>query len=99
MDLKLITKDKRSIKIKIPKSEDILILPLEHALLNDAKTEYAAFTQKHPFLDDPLINVRVKEGKPQTALKRASRTILRDLGSFETKFDKAIKSYKKSKKV
>lgn len=97
MDLELISKDKRSIEIRVSKSEETLILPLEHELLKDSKTEYAAFTKRHPFLSDPLIRVRVKDGKPQTALKRASRTILRDLGDFEAKLDKAIMKFKKPK--
>lgn len=98
MDLELISKDKRSIEIKVDKSEETLILPLEHELLIDPKTEYAAFTKIHPFLADPLLRITVKDGKPQTALKRASRTILRDLGDFETKFDKAIIAFRKPKK-
>ncbi len=98
MDLELISKDKRSIEIKVSKDEETLILPLEHELLVDPKTEYAAFTKHHPFLSDPLIKIRVKDGKPQTALKRASRTVLRDLGDFETKLNKAIKKFKTPKK-
>jgi len=98
MDLALISKDKRSIEIKVSKNEETLILPLEHELLKDSKTEYAAFTKEHPFLSDPMIRIRVKDGKPQTSLKRASRTVLRDLGDFEAKLNKAIKKYKKPKK-
>jgi len=94
MDMKLINKDKRSIEIMLSKEDENLVQPLEHALLNDSKTEYAAYTKKHPFLDDPIIGVVVKEGKPQTALKRASRTILRDLGNFETRLERAIDKYR-----
>lgn len=93
MDVILITKEKRSIEIQVSKEEETLILPLEHALLKDPKTEYAAFTKEHPFLGDPHIRVRVKDGKPQTALKRASRTILRDLGDFEAKLEKSIEKF------
>ncbi len=99
MDLELISKDKRSIEIRIPKDEETLILPLEHALFQDKKTENAAFTKTHPFLSDPMIRVEVKEGKPQTGLKRASRTVLRELGDFEAKLEKAIKQYKKDNKA
>ena len=94
MDLKLISKDKRSIEIEISRKEEVLVLPLEHALLQDPKTDYAAFTKKHPFIDDPRIRVIVKDGKPETALKRASRTILRDLGDFESKLNKDSKKFK-----
>ncbi len=94
MDIEMITKDTRSIEIKVPKEEETLIFPLEHELLADSKTEYAAFTKEHPFLADPVIRIRVKDGKPQTALKRASRTILRDLGDFETKLNNAVKKFK-----
>ena len=98
MEIELITKDKRSIEIMVPKSEESLILPLEHELLADPKTEYAAFTKTHPFMADPMIRIRVKDGKPQTSLKRASRVILKDLGDFETKFNNAVQQYKNPKK-
>lgn len=98
MDLELITKDKKTIEIMVPKSEETLILPLEHELLADSKTEYAAFTKKHPFMADPMIRIRVKDGKPQTSLKRASRVIMKDLGDFETKFNNAVKQFKAPKK-
>ncbi len=98
MELELISKDKRSIEVKVPKTAETLILPLEHELIADSKTEYAAFTKEHPFLGDPLLRIRVKDGKPQTALKRASRIILKDLGDFETKFDKAVVEHRKPKK-
>ena len=99
MEIELISKDKRSIEIKIPKSEETLILPLEHELLGDSKTEYAAFTKQHPFLSDPVIRIRVKDGKPQTSLKRSSRIVLKDLGDFETKLDKAIQDFRTKKKT
>ena len=98
MELKLINKDKRSIEIMLSGDNENLVQPLEHALLKDSKTKYAAYTKSHPFLDNTRMRVVVKEGKPQTALKRASRTILRDLGDFETKLQRAIDSYNKGKK-
>ena len=98
MELELISKDKKTIELKVPKAEESLILPLEHELLADSKTEYAAFTKKHPFMADPIIRVMVKDGKPQTSLKRASRVILKDLGDFETKFNNAVTQFKSPKK-
>lgn len=90
MEIELISKDKRSIEIKIPRAEETIVFPLEYELHADAKTEYAACTMEHPFLDDTRLRLRVKEGKPQTALKRASRVILKDLGDFEAKLEKAV---------
>ena len=98
MDIELLTKDKRTMEIKVPKIEESLIHPLEHELLADPKTEYAAFTKTHPFMADPMIKIRVKDGKPQTSLKRASRVILKDLGDFETKFNNAVKQFRAPKK-
>ncbi len=98
MELEMISKDKKSIEIRIPKSEETLILPLEHELLADSKTEYAATTKEHPFLGAPQLRIRVKDGKPQTSLKRASRVILMDLGDFETKLNKAIVAFRAPKK-
>jgi DNA-directed RNA polymerase subunit L len=98
MEIELISKDKLSIEIQIPKAEETLILPLEHELLADSKTEYAAFTKEHPFLGIPKLRIRVKDGKPQTSLKRVSRVILKDLGDFETKLNKAVVAFRAPKK-
>ena len=44
-------------------------------MLNDNKVELARYIVGHPQLDNPKIVVKVKEGKPQTVIKKAIKKI------------------------
>ncbi len=75
MELKVLAKDKDSLKIEVINPDDTVIYPLINELLADEKVEDARYITGHPLLDKPSIVVRVKEGKPQTALKRAAERL------------------------
>lgn len=75
MDLKLVDKEKNSVKIEVTNPDDTLIYPLISELLRDAKVEDARYITGHPLLDKPHIIVRVSEGQPQAAIKRAAETL------------------------
>ena len=75
MRMKLLKKDKRSMEIELLDEDTTLLTPLLEALLKDPKVDYATFYREHPLLENYKIYVRVKEGKPQTALKRAAKAV------------------------
>ncbi len=75
MDLKLVEKEKNSLKIEVTNPDDTLIYPLISELLRDEKVEDARYITGHPLLDKPQIFVRVSEGRPQTAIKRAAEKL------------------------
>lgn len=87
MDISLISKDKNSMEIEIRGENETLLTPLKQRLLNDDKVEFATFIIGHPLLDNPKLFVRVKEGKPQTALKRAAKSIIKDAEKLKKKFE------------
>jgi len=72
MDLKLIEKEKTSIKVEIVHPDETLIYPLVTALLKDEDVGDAQYVTGHPQLDKPVLFVKTKKGEAQAALKRAA---------------------------
>jgi DNA-directed RNA polymerase subunit L len=91
MEIKLLKKEKDSMEIEIIGENDTLLAPLLQQLLDDDKVEFATFRRGHLSLENPVIVVKVVEGKPQMALKRAAKAVANDYKEMRSKFDK-IKS-------
>jgi len=75
MEFTLLEKKKDSIKLEIKDTDDTLIYPLLHELLQDKNVVDARYVTGHPQLDRPTLTVEVKEGKPQAALKKAAKAL------------------------
>ena len=75
MEMKLVSKDKNSIKIMLPGIDENMLFGLTQELLNDDKVIKAECKTGHPTIETPTLYVEVSEGKPQTALKRAAKSI------------------------
>jgi DNA-directed RNA polymerase subunit L len=89
MELKLLKKDARSIEIEVLGEGELNLMPIQQKLLADDKVEIATLTRKHRQLDNPVLYVRVKEGKPQTAVKRATKALANEVKDFSQLFDAA----------
>jgi DNA-directed RNA polymerase subunit L len=75
MEFKLVEKKKDSIKVEVLNPDETLIYPLIHELLQDKNVEDARYTTGHPQLDKPVLSVKVKDGKPQAAVKKAVKSL------------------------
>jgi DNA-directed RNA polymerase subunit L len=75
MEFKLVEKKKDSIKVEVSDPDDTLIYPLIHELLQDKNVEDARYVTGHPQLDVPVLVVKVKDGKPQAAVKKAAKSL------------------------
>jgi DNA-directed RNA polymerase subunit L len=91
MELQLIEKEKDSIKIRIKDADMTLISPLVKELLDDEQVAEVKFTAGHPDLEPPTLYVKVSGGKPQTALKRASKAISNTFKETREKLEKELK--------
>lgn len=91
MEIQLIEKDKDSIKIQIKDADMTLISPLVKELLEDELVSEVKYTAGHPELDFPTLYVKVSSGKPQTALKRAAKSLS---NTFKEARDKLLKEMK-----
>ena len=75
MELKLIKKQKDIIQLEIIGADDTMLFPLVHQLLKDENVEDCSYVSGHPKLDNPTLTVKVKDGKPQSALKKAAKAL------------------------
>jgi DNA-directed RNA polymerase subunit L len=91
MELELIEKDKDSIKIKFIDPDITLINPLINELLEDEMVVDVDYWDGHPELDNPTLLVKVDKGKPQTALKRASKNLSNQYKEVREKLQKELK--------
>lgn len=75
MKINILKKEKDYLEFEIEGVNETLLEPLKNALLRDEAVEYANYYIRHPKLDNPVFYVKVIEGKPQNAVKRAARNI------------------------
>ena len=75
MQLQLLDKDKDSIRIQILDADMTLIQPIINELIKDEGVDEVRHITGHPELDLPVLYIKVNNGKPQTALKRAAKTL------------------------
>ncbi len=91
MELELMEKEKDSIKIRLIDSNTTLINPLINELVEDEKVADVDYWSGHPDLDRPTLFVKVKSGKPQTALKRAAKNLSNQYKDVREKLQKELK--------
>jgi DNA-directed RNA polymerase subunit L len=89
MQLQLLDKDKDSIQVQIRDADMTMIQPLINELLADEGVEEVKYITGHPDLDIPVLYIRVKSGKPQTALKRAAKTLSNEFKEARDKLEKS----------
>lgn len=89
MEITLLNKEKDMMEIQISGENETLLTPILHTLLLDDKVEFATIKRGHLYLEDPILIVKVNEGKPQMALKRAARVVANEFKEMKTKLDKA----------
>src|SRR2546430_336388 len=88
MQLRLLEKQKDSVRIEILNPDDTVIYPLITALLKDPEVEDALYYTGHPQLDKPVLTVKVKKGSPQAALKRVAEVLATEFGGAKQLLEK-----------
>ena len=90
MELKLLKKQKDLIQLELIDIDDTLLYPLVYQLLKDENVEDASYTAGHPRLDNPVLTVKVKDGKPQSAVKKAARALASEFSSAREMVEKKL---------
>jgi DNA-directed RNA polymerase subunit L len=75
MEIALLDKDKDSIKVSIKGADMTLITPLVQGLLEDKDVAEVKYTIGHSQLEQRTLFIRVKTGKPQSALKKTAKAL------------------------
>ena len=90
MDIALVDKGKDHIEVEIrDMSAYVLLEPLRERLLQDPSVDIATVDSDHPVYGKRHLFVRVKNGKPQNAIKRALRELSESYGEMLKQVEKA----------
>ncbi len=87
MSFQIIEKEKDSIKLEIVNSDNTILRPLIEEISKDPMVDEITYHIDHPTLDNPVLYIKVKEGKPQNAVKRG----LNKLQKYFEDMDKLLK--------
>ncbi|MCD6382969.1 MAG: DNA-directed RNA polymerase subunit L [Candidatus Latescibacterota bacterium] len=93
MKITVIKKEKDYLEFVVEGENETLLEPLKNALLNDEAVEYANYYIRHPKLDQPVFFVKVAEGKPQNAVKRAAKALINEYKNLLKDFQKQSEAY------
>jgi DNA-directed RNA polymerase subunit L len=93
MKIEKIMKTKNEIQIEVTDINETMLYALREKLISDDMVEFTNFFRGHPLLEVPNIYVKVSSGKPQTALKRASKSLGNDYKKLRERFLKACAKY------
>ncbi len=91
MELRLIESKKTYARIEVSEMDETFLYPLVDELMNDKDVTEARYISGHPQLDKPVIYVKVKKGKPQTAVKRAAAKISKEFKEARENLEKQLK--------
>ncbi len=91
MQFKVMERAKDSIRIQIENADDTILYPLVNQLLKDEDVEDAKYYVGHPQLDKPVLLIKTKKGKPQTALKHAADALSKEFGDARKVLTKELR--------
>ena len=91
MQFTVLEKSKDLLRLQIEQPDDTLIYPLLNQLLRDEDVADAKYNAGHPQLDKPVLLLRVKKGKPQTALKNAAEALSKEFGEARAAVKKELR--------
>jgi DNA-directed RNA polymerase subunit L len=82
--------DAKSALIEVKEETFTLTSALEEQLWENKNVTEAASFREHPYLTEPKIWVKVKEGTVKDALKKAAEELIEITKEFREKFKKAL---------
>ncbi|UCH88025.1 MAG: DNA-directed RNA polymerase subunit L [Thermoplasmata archaeon] len=83
MELRKIEHTDDTLELEVLGEGETLLHPLREKLLEDKKVELATYIMGHPELEHPRIFLKVRKGKPEDALKKALKSLLKEYEDFE----------------
>ena len=90
MKMKILEQSKDEILIELDQTDMTLLHPLVEELMKIKTVKIAEYKIGHPTLDKPQLHVIVSSGKPETALKNASKTLIGTFSDLKKNFEKEL---------
>lgn len=91
MEVEVLNKDEESMTIKLIGEDHTLCNVLRKVLNDDESVAAASYSIEHPLLEHPKLHVKVKKGRPITALTHAAEQIIADCDELSKQLSKALK--------
>ena len=91
MEIELLEKEKDSIKVRIIGADMTFITPLVQGLLEEKDVAEVKYTIGHSQLEDPTLFLRVKAGKPQSALTKTAKALTNEFKEAREALQKDLK--------
>lgn len=90
MKVNVLEKTDKELTIEMDQADMTLLHPLVEELMKDKNVDIAEYKIGHPELDKPLLHILMKSGKPETALKKAIKTIVETFTDLKAGFEKEL---------
>jgi DNA-directed RNA polymerase subunit L len=90
MKMSILEKSKNEILIELDKTDMTLLHPLVEELIKMKGVEIAEYKIGHPELDKPMLHVKMASGTPETALKNASKALIKTFSDLRVQFEKEL---------
>lgn len=90
MQIRLLEKEKNSLRLELSNPDDTLIYPLITALLKDEDVADARYFTGHPQLDKPVLTIVTKKGDPQAVLKKVSEALSTEYAAAKQLLEKRL---------
>ncbi len=90
MKMIILEKSKDEILIELDETDMTLLHPLAEALMRTKGVKIAEYKIGHPELDKPTLHVKMASGKPETALKNASKALIKTFSDLREQFEKEL---------
>ncbi len=95
MEIKLESFEDKVLKFWVYGEDHTLLNALRSKLLEMPEVEYAYYRFDHPLKRNPLFVVRVKEGDPREAVKKAIEALLKEAEDFRKQVNEVYSKEKK----
>ncbi|MGQ0798240.1 MAG: RpoL/Rpb11 RNA polymerase subunit family protein [Methanobacteriota archaeon] len=90
MQLRLLEREKNSLRIEISNPDDTVIYPLLTALLKNEDVSDARYFTGHPQLDKPVLTIVTRKGNPQAVLKKVAEGLASEYSSAKRLLDEEL---------
>lgn len=88
MEFIVTEKGKDYIVYEVLNNDNTILRPLIEEIEKDEMVENARYYFEHPYLSNPRIHIKVKQGKPQAALKRSLRRMEKIFENINNQYKK-----------
>jgi DNA-directed RNA polymerase subunit L len=88
MKIEILERSDKEVYIEMDVTDMTLLHPLVEVLIKDKNVDVAEYKIGHPELDKPVLHVRTKSGKPEAAIKKATKQIVETFTGLKEGFEK-----------